>query len=132
MIAGWVLAATLLVNVLDCIATNDAHVVAMSTPPGWSASVSPYYNYWDNGTQYYNPTVFAPKPTLSIRFVNVSDRIIREILFGVYAGDSLVAKVRDAGRFSPGATIQHDLRLKAEVFPLPSGTLRCVPLAVTN
>ncbi|MBV8637482.1 MAG: hypothetical protein JO322_05305 [Candidatus Eremiobacteraeota bacterium] len=130
MFAGWVLAATLLVNVLDCMATNDARVVAVPTPPAWP--VSPYYNYWDNGTEYYNPTILAPKPTLSIIFVNASDRLIREIVFGVYAGDSLVTEVRDAGRFSPGAKIRHDLRLRAEVFPLPSGALRCVPLSVTS
>lgn len=130
MFAGWVLAATLLVNVLDCLATNDAHLVAVPTPPAFP--VSPYYSYWDNGTQYYDPVVFAPKPVLSIRFVNESDRTIHDIVFGLYAGDTLVTKVRDTGRFSPGATIQHDLRLKPEVFPLPSGALRCVPLDVTT
>lgn len=130
MFAGWVLAATLLVNVLDCMATNDARVVAVPTPPAWP--VSPYYNYWDNGTEYYNPTVLAPKPMVSITFVNASDRVIRDIVFGVYAGETLVTKVRDAGRFSPGAKIQHDLRVNAEVFPFPSGLLRCVPLGVTN
>ncbi len=130
MFAGWVLAATLLVHVLDCMATNDAHVLAVSTPSAFP--VSPYYNYWDNGAQYYNPTIFAPKPTLSISFINESDRIVRTIEFGVYAGDALVAKVRDSGHFSPRTTINHDLRLDSEVFPLPSGPIRCAALSVSG
>lgn len=130
MFAGWVLAATLLVKVLNCLATDEPRVVAVSTPSGWT--VSPYYNYWDNGTQYYNPLVFSPKPTLSIAFVNQSDRAIRSVEFGLFAGDTLVTKIRDAGHFAPGVTIEHELRLSAGAFPLPSGEVRCVPLNVTT
>src|SRR5690242_19640642 len=114
MLAGWVLAAARLVKVLHCTATDEARVIALNTPPAWP--VSPYYNYWDNGTVYYNPTIFAPKPMLSIEFVNVSARAMRCIAFGVYAGGTLVAKVRDAGHFAPGTAIKHDLRLSSNVF----------------
>ena len=126
MFAGWVFAAALLVKVLSCIATNDAHVVAASTPPAWP--VSPYYNYWESGSLYYNPTIFAPKPTLSIAFVNQGDRAIKEVQFGIFSGDTLLAKVHDAGRFAPGVTIKHDLPLSGYVFPLPPGAIRCAAI----
>ncbi len=126
MLAGWVLAAALLVKVLSCMATDEARVVAVNTPSAWP--VSPYYNYWDNGSIYYNPTIFAPKPVLDIAFVNQSDRPITSVEFGLYAGDKLLTRVRDAGRFSPGVTIEHQLRLPGNVFPLPSGEVRCVAL----
>ena len=129
MFAGWVFAAALLVKVLTCMATNEARVVAANTPPAWP--VSPYYNYWDNGSLYYNPTVFAPKPLLSIAFINQSARAIEEVQFGVFSGDTLLAKVRDLGHFAPGATIRHDLPLSGYVFPLPSGEIRCVALATS-
>src|SRR5215469_4618103 len=121
MFAGWVFAATLLVKVLNCMATDDAHLVAVPTPPAWP--VSPYYNYWDNGTIYYNPTVFASKPALSIAFMNEGVRALNSIVFGVFAGDRLLTKVRDSGHFAPGATIEHELRLNGAVFPLPSGAI---------
>lgn len=126
MVAGWVLATAVFVKVLSCMATNEARVIAASTPSAWP--VSPYYNYWVNGTQYYNPVILTPTTVLSIAFVNESDRAIEHIEFGVFSGDTLVLKVRDSGRFSPGVTIKHDLRLNAGAFPLPSGELRCVAL----
>lgn len=129
MFAGWVFAATVLVRVINCMATNESRIIAVSTPPAYS--VSPYYNYWDNGSLYYNPTILAPKPTLSIAFVNESIRVIKEVEFAVFSGDTLVMKVRDSGHFAPGVTIDHALRLRADVFPLPSGPIRCVALSAT-
>lgn len=126
MWAGVVLAATLVVKVLSCLATDESHVVAVNTPPAYP--VSPYYNYWNNGTLYYNPTIFAPKPVLSIVFVNESDQLLKTVEFGLFVGDTLVAKVRDSGRFSPGVVIRHDLGLPGNVFPLPSGTVHCAAL----
>lgn len=129
MCAAFVLAAALLVKVLSCTATDQPNISAASTPPAWP--VSPYYNYWENGNLYYNPLVFAPKPQVSISYVNERDRPITAVEFGLYIGDQLIAKVRDAGHFSPGVTITHDLRLPGNVFPLPSGALRCEALSVT-
>jgi hypothetical protein len=130
MIAVWVFAAATLVKVLSCMATDEPQVIAVNTPPAFP--VSPYYNYWQNGTQYYNPTVFAPKPTLSIAFVNEGNSPIKSVEFGVFAGDTLVAKVRDSGHFAPGAEIKHELRLSGYVFPLPSGAVHCAALEASH
>jgi hypothetical protein len=128
--AGWVLAAaSTIVKVLSCEASDQQTVVSRATPPAFP--VSPYYSYWDNGVQFYNPMVFDAKPTLDIAYVNQGQHTIKEIAFGLYVDDKLIAKVHDSGRFSPNAQINHELKLKPNIFPLPAGTVHCVPLEIT-
>ncbi len=93
--------------------------------------------YWRDpyGYRYRQYPVSAnthtTNPTLDIDYVNVTHNPIAQIEFGLVAKGLLVAEVRDAGTFSPGAEIKHSFGLSPNVFPLGTGLAQCVPLRAT-
>lgn len=80
------------------------------------------------GNRYYQRPITRTAPVLSIDYVNVSQRPITSIEFGLIARGQLVAEVRDVGTFSPGAEIKHRFGISPNVFPLGTGLPRCVAL----
>lgn len=83
------------------------------------------------GYRYYQPPIARANPTLSIAYVNKTQKVMQKIDFGLVASGRLVAEVRDAGTFSPGVEIRHEFGLSPNVFPLQTGLPRCVPLRIT-
>jgi hypothetical protein len=69
-------------------------------------------------------------PELSINYKNVGDKVAKIVDFGLVARGTLVAEVRDVGKFSPNITIKHTFGLSPNVFPLGTGLPLCVPLHV--
>jgi hypothetical protein len=81
--------------------------------------------------QYPISTTAAANPQLAIDYVNVEQKTMKSIEFGLVARGTLVAEVRDVGTFSPGVEIKHTFGLDPNVFPIGTGLARCVPLRVT-
>ncbi len=70
-------------------------------------------------------------PELSINYKNINPtKTAKSIEFGLVARGTLVAEVRDVGKFSPNITIKHTFGLSPNVFPLGTGLPLCVPLHV--
>ena len=53
------------------------------------------------------------------------------IEFGLVARGTLIAEVRDVGKFSPNIEIKHSFGLSPNVFPIGTGLPQCVALRVT-
>lgn len=85
------------------------------------------------GRTYYQYPVSTTtaNPQLAIDYVNVEQKPMKSIEFGLVARGTLVAEVRDVGTFSPGVEIKHTFGLDPNVFPIGTGLARCVPLRVT-
>jgi len=83
------------------------------------------YGYW-----YYQPPI-ATNATLAIDFVNITEKTIRSIDFGLLARGQLIAEIRDVGTFSPNVEIKHVFGLDPNVFPIGTALPACVPLRVT-
>ena len=101
---------------------------------GWvPAYYPPAPYYWPSvyGYRYYQPPVRTQNPTLAIDYSNATDKVMKQIEFGLIAGGRLVAEVKDVGTFSPGAEIKHEFGLSPNVFPLQTSMTRCVPLRIT-
>ncbi|MGZ3499071.1 MAG: hypothetical protein ACXWNK_14605 [Vulcanimicrobiaceae bacterium] len=94
-----------------------------------------YYGggYWGDvyGARFYQPPVTTTNPQLGIDYVNVSDKPMKSIEFGLIANGRLVAEVRDVGTFSPNAEIKHKFGISPNVFPIHTGLPQCVPLRIT-
>lgn len=90
----------------------------------------PYY--WNDvyGRGFVQP-MYTNNPTLAIHYVNVTNKVIKTVEFGLVARGSLVAEVRDVGTFSPGADIKHRFGISQNVFPIGTGLPQCLPLRVT-
>jgi hypothetical protein len=102
------------------------------TVPGFVAGyypLGPYYFSDVYGFQVLEPAMTG-NPTLSIDYVNISDRIANTVEFGLVARGHLVAEVRDVGTFSPGVDIKHTFGLSPNVYPLGTGLPLCRPLRV--
>lgn len=82
------------------------------------------------GTMFYQYPI-GRNPTLSVDYVNATNLTMKDVEFGLVAGGSVVAGVRDLGTFSPGAEIKHVFGINPSVFPAAAGTSRCVPLRIT-
>ena len=67
---------------------------------------------------------------LGIDYTNKTQKVMREIEFGLIANGNLVAEVKDVGTFSPGIEIKHEFGISHNVFPLQTGLARCVPLRI--
>jgi hypothetical protein len=94
------------IAVTDCV--PHRHTVGQSHP--W---IDPY------GGWHYDPTRFPYWDAfLSIGYENKAAVVATEIDFGLLVGGSLVAVVKDVGRFSPGVKIDHEFVLSREIFPL--------------
>lgn len=83
------------------------------------------------GYGYYQPPVTTTNPQLGIHYMNISNKTISSIEFGLIANDHIVAEVRDVGKFTPGAEIKHRFGLSPNVFPLRTGMPQCAPLRIT-
>lgn len=97
--------------------------------PGWGYRGG----YWGDpyGFTAYQPPVTTAMPQLGIDYVNISQKTMSEIEFGLVVNGRLVAEVRDVGTFSPGAEIKHKFGISTNVFPLQSGLPQCVPLKIS-
>jgi hypothetical protein len=106
----------------------------VSRTGGW-VGYSPGYwggRYWYDvyGARFYQPPVTTTNPQLGIDYVNISDKTMHSIEFGLVASGELKAEVRDVGTFSPGAEIKHRFALSPNVFPIGTALSRCVPLRI--
>ena len=124
-----------LVRVSTCRATLN---VRSFYGGGWTSGYYPPYGYrhywpWPSvyGWIYDEPPITSTNPELGIDYINVSDREMREIEFGLVAHGYLIAEVKDVGKFSPGAEIKHRFGLNDSIFPLPTSVTECVPLRIT-
>lgn len=102
--------------------------------PGYVAGYYPRYGpygwYDVYGVRYVQP-VGSGNAHLGIDYVNVTNRAMSSIEFGLLSRGSLVAEVKDVGTFSPGAEIKHEFGISTNVFPLGTGLPVCVPLRIT-
>jgi hypothetical protein len=96
---------------------------------GYYPRVGPYGWYDVYGVRYMQPV--AANAKLGIDYVNVTQRTMSTIEFGLIARGRLVAEVRDVGTFSPNAEIKHEFGISPNVFPLGTGLPLCVPLRIT-
>jgi hypothetical protein len=97
--------------------------------PGFYPYGGPYF--WTDVYGYrYTQARLSRTAMLAIDYYNRSAVPIKLIDFGLVANGRLVAEVRDAGTFSPGAEIKHEFGLNPNVFPIETGLPRCVPLHV--
>jgi hypothetical protein len=121
------------INVNKCSATRNTTTWAGYTPAYYPYGYS-YGRYWGwpsvYGATYYQYPV-ERQPTLAIDYMNRTNRVMKEIEFGLIARGSLVAEVKDVGTFSPGAEIKHEFGLNPNVFPLQTSYTHCVPLKIT-
>ncbi len=102
--------------------------------PGWVPGyypAGPYFWYDPWGYRYAQPAYVQSNPTLGIDYVNQTQKVMKQIEFGLIANHHLVAEVKDVGTFSPGAEIKHEFGLSPNVFPLQTGLPHCVPLRIT-
>ncbi|HET9030580.1 MAG TPA: hypothetical protein VFN49_10400 [Candidatus Aquilonibacter sp.] len=94
----------------------------------YGAWYGPWYGPWYGAWTY--PVPLPPTATLTVHYVNRTDKPMRTIDFGLMANGFLVARVRDVGTFSPGIEIKHELPLDTNVFPLQTGLPVCLPLEI--
>jgi hypothetical protein len=102
--------------------------------PGYVAGYYPRITPWGwvdvYGYRYVQPPM-SGTAHLGIDYVNVTNKVMSEIEFGLLANRNLVAEVKDVGTFSPNAEIKHEFGISPNVFPLGTGLPRCVPLRIT-
>ncbi len=120
-----------LVQVMRCEPSLNASTFV---GPGWVPGyypAGPYY--WPSvyGFRYYEPRVRTTDPQLGIDYTNVSNKVMKDIEFGLVANGNLVAEVKDVGTFSPGAEIKHTFGISRNVFPIQTALAQCVPLKIT-
>lgn len=89
--------------------------------------------FWHDvyGYRYYEWPYATGNPSLSISYVNATEKTMTQIDFGLLGGRGLLAEVRDVGTFSPGVTIDHAFGLDPSILPISSAAVRCVPLFIT-
>lgn len=98
----------------------------------------PHFPYWQytmnypwNGFWYNPPVMLTSSATLTVNYSNQTQKVMKNIRFGLIANGMLVAEVRDVGTFSPGIEIKHDLPLSTNVFPIQTALPLCLPLEIT-
>ncbi|MEO9263141.1 MAG: hypothetical protein ABI282_03550 [Candidatus Baltobacteraceae bacterium] len=110
------------------------------TYSGYAAYSPGYYPpgrayYWNDPYRhrYYQAPVTATQSSgrLYLDYTNTSDRVIKEIEFGLVARAHVIAEIRDVGTFSPGIEIKKEFGLDRNVFPIGTGLPQCVPLRLT-
>jgi hypothetical protein len=105
---------------------------AGTTYVGYSPGYYPSGRYYWNDPyrrSYYEPPV-SPTGRLYIDFVNTSTDVMSAIDFGLIARGSLIAEVRDVGKFSPGAEIKHEFGVSPNIFPIGTSMPACMPLRI--
>ena len=119
------------VKVTTCNPQQNAQAFGPAYVPGYYP-VGPYYGWYDvYGYRYYQPPVVTTNPTLAIDYSNQTNKVMKEVEFGLIANGHLVAEVKDVGTFSPGVEIKHEFGLSQNVFPLQTALSHCVPLRIT-
>lgn len=119
-----------LVKVTTCNPERNAYAAGPSYVPGYYPVATPYGWYDVYGYRYYQPPVVRNNPTLAIDYSNQTQKVMKEIEFGLIANGNLVAEVKDVGTFSPGVEIKHQFGLNENVFPLQTALAHCVPLRI--
>jgi hypothetical protein len=117
------------IKVTNCVPSRNVMVSGGWTPAYYPAG--PYY--WPSvyGYRYYQPRMATSNPALGIDYVNTSDKVMKQIEFGLIANGRLVAEVKDVGTFSPGAEIKHQFGVSPNIFPLQTSLVKCMPLKIT-
>jgi hypothetical protein len=120
-----------LFNITRC----DAQANVSSTYGGYTPGFYPYARPWYWGDPYgygfYQPPVTTTNPTMYVDFTNITNKVMKDIVWGLVANGRLVAEARDVGTFSPGAEIRHKYGISINAFPLQTAMPQCVALAVT-
>ncbi len=116
------------------VSTCQPRQNATAYGPAWTPAyypVGPYY--WNDvyGYRYWQRPYVQSNPTLGIDYTNTTNKVMKQIEFGLVANGRLVEEVKDVGTFSPGVEIKHEFGISPNVFPLQTGLPRCVPLRVT-
>jgi hypothetical protein len=121
-----------LFNVSRCDAQAN---VSTTTYAGYAPGFYPYARPWYWGDPYgygfYQPPVTTTNPTMYVDFTNITNKVMKDVVWGLVANGRLVAEARDVGTFSPGAEIKHKYGISINVFPLQTGLPQCIALAVT-
>lgn len=99
--------------------------------PGFYPYARPYYWGDPYGYGFYQPPISTASPTMYVDFTNITNRVMKTIVWGLYANGHLVAEAKDVGTFSPGAEIKHKYAISENVFPLQTGLPQCPALAIT-
>ena len=111
------------------------HEMTSYAGPGWYPGYYPAYGPYRWGSVYgpavYQPPVTTTSPQLAIDYTNVTNRVMKQIEFGLVTNNGLVAEVKDVGTFSPQVEIKHKFGLSENVFPIQTGLPQCVPLKIT-
>lgn len=128
--AGTVRSAARLINVSSCDPQRSVIMPAYGAfSPGFYP-LAPYYWSDPYGFSYLQPPLQSSSGTLSIDYMNITQKVMKTIDFGLVANGRLVAEVRDVGTFSPNAEIKHQFGLDSNVFPLRTALSKCIPLHV--
>jgi|SRR5271166_4209879 len=83
------------------------------------------------GYNYYSPPVTTTNSQMAVDWMNVTNKVMKDVQFGLIANGILKAEARDVGTFSPNAEIKHKYGIPASTFPLGTGLPQCVPLHIT-
>ena len=80
---------------------------------------------------YHGPAQFPyTEGFLEISYTNDASKAAKEIDFGLVARGSLIAFVKDAGTFSPGARIDHEFSVDPQIFPIGTALPYCAVMRV--
>ncbi len=114
----------------------DAQQNVSTSYPAFTPGFYPYGGrpyYWGDpyGYGFYQPPMTSSSPTMYVDFTNVTNKVMKDVVWGLVANGRLVAEAKDVGTFSPGAEIKHKYAISENVFPLQTGLPQCVALAVT-
>jgi hypothetical protein len=113
----------------------DAQAHVGTAYPGYAPGFYPYARPWYWGDPYgygfYQPPLTTANPTMYVHFTNITDKVIKDVVWGLVANGRLVAEARDVGTFSPGAEIRHKYGISINAFPLQTAMPQCIALAVT-
>ncbi|MGC2128840.1 MAG: hypothetical protein WA629_01980 [Candidatus Aquilonibacter sp.] len=99
--------------------------------PGFYPYARPYYWGDPYGYGFYQPPITTSSPTMYVDFTNITNKVMKTVVWGLVANGRLVAEAKDVGTFSPGAEIKHKYGISENVFPLQTGLPQCIALAVT-
>ena len=119
------------IHVFECNAQPEYAPAAFFSPALYPAGPGPFLDVDADGPLY---ALLAPEPigaALSISYANATTRVMKSVDFGFVSGGSIIAHVRDVGRFSPHAAIKHDFEIDAGVFKLRAALAQCIPLHIT-
>jgi hypothetical protein len=98
--------------------------------PGFYPRRGPWFWTDPYGFGFYQPPVTTANPTMYVDFVNITNRVMTTIVWGLVANGRLVAEARDVGTFSPGVEILKSYGISINAFPLQTALPQCIALDV--